>query len=196
MSSNPRFIAPENRASIDDARQQFPNAGVEIDADDPLAALLRTLVSQYRRVDSEIDGVYGERFINSATGRELELLGANVGVDPRTGESEAAFRARVRAGYLIAISDGTFNAIARAARALFDADADEITLDGPPATSGGVGRVIVSAVRLDEAPLTQTEAATTLTDAAPLGHRIEVLSDDAFLFGESGQQGLGEGGLR
>lgn len=191
MSSDPSFVDPEHRASLDDARQQFPNAGVAIDQDDPLAALLRTLVSQYHRLDTEIDAIYDERFIDSATARELELLGANVGVEPRTGESDESLRARVRAGYRIATSDGTFEAIARAALALLDADADDVRLEGPPATSGGVGRVVVSDVRLDESPLSQDEVAATLTDAAPLGHRIEVLTDDTFRFGESGDQGFG-----
>lgn len=189
--SSPSFIDAENRASIDDARQQFPNAGVEIDADDPLAALLRTLVSQLHRLDTEIDDLHDQRFIDSATGRELELLGANVGVEPRTGEPDATFRARVRAGYRIATSDGTFEAIAKAALALLDAGPADIQLEGPPQTNGGVGRVLVPEVLVEESPLSQEEIADELTQAAPVGHRIEVVTDDTLRLGESGDQGLG-----
>lgn len=185
------FIDPDNRASIDDARQQFPNAGVEIDSDDPLAALLRTLVSQFHRLDTEIDDLYDQRFIDTATDRELELLSANVGVEPRTGETDASFRARVRAGYRIATSDGTFEAVARAALALLDADPGDIQLIGPPETTGGVGRVLAPDILVEQSPLSQSEIAAELTRAAPLGHRLEVVTEDTLLLGESGSQGLG-----
>ncbi|OYR94044.1 hypothetical protein DJ71_02355 [Halorubrum sp. E3] len=164
---------------------------MEIDSDDPLAALLRTLVSQLHRVDAEIDDLYDQRFIDTATNRELELIGANVGVERRTGESDDSFRSRVRAGYRIATSDGTFKEIARAALALLDADPADIQLEGPPATDGGVGRVLVPDILVDESPLSQTEIASELTRAAPLGHRIEVLTDDTLRLGVSGDQGLG-----
>ena len=192
---DPAFIDPENRASLDDARQQFPNAGVRIDPDDPIAALLRTLVSQLHRLDTEIDAIYDERFIDSATTHELGLLGANVGVQRRTGESDASFRARVRAGYRIAASDTTFEAVAQAARALLDADADDISLESPPTTDGGVGRVIAPDILIDESPLSKSEIEADLTKAVPFGHRIEVVPSNAFRLGRSGEQGLGRGVL-
>lgn len=193
--SDPSFIDPENRASLEDARQQFPNAGVQIDDDDPLAALLRTLVSQLHRVDTEIDAIYDERFIDSATTQELELLGANVGVQRRAGESDPAFRARVRAGYRIAISDTTFDAVAKAARALLEAGPSDIQLEGPPQTDGGVGRIRVPSTAVDESPLSLDEIEAELTRAVPLGHRVEVITDETLLLGSSGDQGLGNGEL-
>lgn len=196
MSTDPRFIDEEHRASLADARQQFPNAGVEIDEDDPLAALLRTLVSQLHRLDSEIDQIYDERFIDSATGRELELLGANVGVEPRTNESDESLRARVRAGYRIAISDGTFEAVGRAALALLDAAPDDVRLRGPPTTDGGVGQAIVPGALIDASPLTRAEIADELSRAVPLGHRMEVVREEGFQFDSDGQasgEGFGQG---
>jgi len=182
--ANPSFIDPENRASIDDARQQFPNAGVEIDADDPLAALLRTLVSQLHRVDAEIDVLFDERFIDSATGRELELLGANVGVSRRTGEADAAFRARVRAGYQVATSDGSFDTVAQIILTLLDVNSANVSLSGPPSTKGGFGDVTLPSAAIDDSALDVAEIAATLTAAAPLGHSVRVVTDESFAFAQ------------
>jgi uncharacterized phage protein gp47/JayE len=191
----PSLIDPDNETTVADGRKAFPNAGVEFAPGEPESALMTALIGELQQVNTTIDAIYNERYIETATGDRLDRLGAPVGVERKTGETDAKFRDRVRAGYLIAISDGSFEAIAKVAVALLDADPGQVTLEGPPATDGGAARIEVADELVNNSPLTLSEISDELTRAAVLGHRVEVLTTDTFRLGESGAQGLSNGGL-
>jgi hypothetical protein len=198
MVDDPDFIRSENTVTFDDARSIFPNAAIRqyLEEGDELAAILKTFIDALDRLDADMDDIYDNRFIESATNEQLELLAANVGVERKSGESETSFRSRTRAGYLIAISEGTYEDVAKATLALLNTGSSGITFENPPNTNGGVGRIELQQTIIDDSALTQQEIADELTEAVPLGHRIEIISTDTWRLGESGAQGLGQGGLR
>lgn len=144
------------------------------------------LSEQYVRLTYNVDVLYDERYVDTATGTELDRLGANVGVRRPTGESDAKFRKRVKAGYVTANSRGTFSDVARAAVAILDCDTNQVSLERARHTSeAATARLSVEGTVLDNSLFTNTEIKDVLSDALVGGHRLELQRNDVFTWGDS-----------
>lgn len=155
---------------------------------------LGVFAAEMRYIDEQINELYDQRFIQSASGRELEKLGAPLGITKREGESEASFRYRVRLGKAIAASSGTAQDIEAIIRIAFGEDAmaniDVTNVDSEPVTQFAVPQPYI-----DETPLTRVELQDELARSFPCGHDVQVITSDTFILGEDGPQGLGNGAL-
>jgi hypothetical protein len=173
--------------------EEWPLESIQPDEEEAIYDLLIALQEELNRVERNIDDLYDERFVDSATGEELERLGAEVGVVKQTGESEDRYRLRVKIAKSISRSDGSLPALARTLERIFGDNAATLTLEtvpGDPAI-----RLRVPTEVLDTIPLTRGELETELRQFMPVNDRIEVVTDDTFVLGASGSQGLGNGEL-
>jgi len=153
-------------------RTNNPNAPLRFDEDARLDALTSALASALDAHDSRAETATDNLFINSASGDALDLRGEAIGVQRRTGESDEAYRTRVRAGYAVALSDSTIGDFARIVRVVLDIDAPEIDLagiSGKPAVTLTIDRDA-----LTNTPLTDSEILNALEAAIPSGHAIEL----------------------
>jgi len=149
-----------------------PNAPLRFDEDARLEALISALASTLDAHDSRAETATDNLFINTARGDALDLRGEAIGVQRRTGESDAAYRTRVQAAYAVALSDSTIGDFARIVRLVLDIDASEIDLagiNGKPAVTLTIDRGALA-----NTPLTDSEILNALEAAIPSGHAIEL----------------------
>lgn len=171
----------------------WPFDHVHPDESEAIYDLLVAAGTELDHLDVQIDSLQQQRFLDTATGGELEKLAAEVGVHKETGESKARFRTRARVGKARSRSTGTLPDFAQLLHVLFGDDATECSLSavtGDPAV-----RLTVPSVLVDDSPFSASEIESLLEPALPMGDGLVVVTDDTFLLGESGSQGLGEGGL-
>lgn len=155
---------------------------------------LGIFASELRRIDVFIDELYEQRFIGSATGTELEKLGAPLGIVRRADEDDESLRFRVSIGKVAAASDGTADDIESILSLAFGderlADIDVGTISGEPIVSFTVPEPYISDI-----PISETELNEILTEAFPCGTATQIITGDTFELGASGSKGLGNGRL-
>lgn len=162
--------------------------------DNTLWYYLSVFAEEMARTDEFINKLYKERFLETATGRELEKLAAPLGVTRRENEDDEALRYRARIGKLIAASDGTASDFKTILDVAFD-EADKTNIEVSNVFDAPIIEVLVPKTRVNEIPITVNETEELLTRAVPAGRAVRVVTDDTWLLGEGGSSGLGEGGL-
>lgn len=151
--------------------------------DPNLYALLGVTATENERLDLDIESLYDQRFLDSATGRELEKIGAEVGEDRQSGETDAHYRARIKAAYGALASDATFDDLAATARNTLDAGPSEISILSANETSEDkVVQLSVDGALFDNSPLTASELAEYLSDAVSADARVEIVVGGTFAF--------------
>lgn len=187
-------MAFQTDTSTLDVVERWPYDFQNINRDDDLYAYLGVYANELQRLDAFLDELYEQRYVATATGRELEKLGAEVGVTRRSGEGDDSYALRVALGKAIAASDGTANDIATILGIVFTDDVLEASsvehLEGDPIT-----QFTIPSDAIDDIPLTRQQLEDELERAFPCGFAVEIITDDSWLLGESGSQGLGEGSL-
>jgi hypothetical protein len=178
----------EYRSDFRDVREtlQRVQPALRVTEDGNLDIYLRTILSQIKSLEADIGEVADQRFVETATGEELERLGEQVGVERKTGEADSALRRRIRAAYAAARSTGTYEDIAQVALLLLDADPSEISIVRAENTgSPGTARVEVPTPVLSASPLSEPQIVDILGDAAVGGHRIQIQQSDVFTWDDS-----------
>lgn len=153
--------------------------------DEPLADLLRTFGALSDDLSGRIESVYWQRYAATATREQLDLLAEVVNVDQQTDEPDAAFRRRVQAAYLAALSRGTYEDIAKVAMKLLDTSPDKVTVRRARNTADPATCVVeTSSAVIDDAPFTQGEMQEIIGRAAVGGHRVILRQSDVFTWGD------------
>lgn len=176
-----------------DLVENWPYGFQYIGEQNPLYDYLSVHATELSRVDAFIDELYEQRFVQTATGAELDTLGAAVGVSRQATESDERLRFRITLAKAVAASNGTASDIQAILREAFGADADEIItrrVSGKP-----VVQFEIPVPLIEDLPLTVGAFETQLEQAFPCGYGVDVIRGDTFLLGESGDQGLGAGKL-
>ena len=102
------------------------------DLDDEVwSALLGAFAAEYEELESALEEVLEQRFVATATGEQLDMIGDLFGMDRRTDESFADFRARVQTGLRRQITSGTIPEIVETLGVLMDIDENEIRISEP-----------------------------------------------------------------
>lgn len=165
-----------------------------IDNGDPLWNYLSAYVTEFQEIETQANELYDQRFLDTATGKELEKLAAEVGVIRETGESDDALRFRAQLRKAIAASNGTAEDIKDILILAFGedtlADIDVTDVSGEPVTSFNLPQE-----SLDDIPLSLSEFESELERAFPAGYGVRVTTSDTWLLGQSGSQGIGQGAL-
>lgn len=177
-----------------DVATNWPYESQPVSKSTPLYEYLSVYATELGRLDDSFNELYEQQFVDTATGEELEKLGAKLGVERTVGESESAYRFRVGLGKLIAASNGTAPDI----RSILEGAFGKNALDGievTPVAGEPVTNIEIPSAVIDDSPFTVGEFEMSLEDAFPCGHGVRVRRGDTFLFGESGDQGLGDGEL-
>jgi len=176
-----------------DIEENWPYDTVTPHDSEAVYDILTAYEGQLDRIDVQADELHDQRFLQTATTRELEKLAAEVGVQRETGEGDDRLRFRALIGKAVTRSSGTIEDIGIVLHVLFSGDATNIEIsvveDQP------VLRLTIPTNLIDDTPLTTTELETELSAILPVGDSLSILTDDTWLLGESGSQGLGEGKL-
>ena len=154
--------------------------------------LLTVLETEYDRVDVQLDELQEQRFIETATGVELDKLASEVGVVRETGESDKRLRFRTKIAKAITRSSGNIYELAQLFNLLFEDDTTDVTLT--PVPDAPVINAEVSDTIIQDTPVTQSELERLLTQALPSGDALQITTKDTFAFdGETTAGGFNEG---
>lgn len=182
------------KTSTTDVIRNWPYAFQEISSGDPLYEYVGAYTTELTAIDDTVEELYNQRFIESATGRELEKIGAEIGITRQSGETDDDFRFRTLLRKVIAASDGTADNIEKVLDVAFGEDALEgISVTAEPSLP--VTNFNIPSNYLNDIPMTQTEFEDELERAFPAGHGVNVTEGTVWYLGESGAEGLGQGGL-
>lgn len=155
---------------------------------------LGAYVTELHQIDVFIDELYEQRFIDTATDRELEKLAASVGITRLAGEGDDDLRFRAKLRKAVAASDGTPEDIEVIMALAFGEDELE-NIEVSKVTGDPVTQFDVPQPALDDIPLTRPEFEDELERAFPAGYGVNVVTGNTWLLGESGSQGIGQGKL-
>lgn len=160
-----------------------------------LYKLLTVLHSENKRLDANLDDLYDERFLDTATGKELEKIGELVGINRKDQESDEKLRVRIRAGFAAAASDSTYESFASAVLSILDASPKAIDIKTPPETHPKVVEVEVDGAVMSESPLTDSELQVLLNGAVSVDAKVNITKTGTFGFDgdDDSLEGFNEG---
>lgn len=189
-----------NINNITDIVDNWPSQAIDVHSQ-PLYDWLSVLVSEYYRLDVEINELYENRFVETAQGVELEKLGKPVDIERRYGESDSSLRRRVRAGFARATSTTDFKIFAQITSTVLGTDTSNITLNrGSDFPNSPTVEVVVPDTVVNE-DFNESDAKTYLEEAVPVGHTVDVTVQGTFAFQTSDGStltgaGFGDGKFR
>jgi len=168
---------------------------VSLEPGDNLYKLLQVVGSENRRLDLELESLYDNRFVDTATGRELEKLGKYVGVTRKTDEKDDKLRIRINAAFASQASDTTRDSFATVALLVLDADAESVSFSSPPETEPKTVELTVDGSIIDASPLTIDEIQVLLNGALSVDAQAVIISGGGFAFAgdDASLEGFNEG---
>jgi uncharacterized phage protein gp47/JayE len=149
---------------------------------DNLYKLLEVLTSENKRIDIELDELYDNRFLDTATGTELEKMGDLVGVKRKNNESDPKLRKRIRGAFAAHASDTTYESFTSAAMSILEATPNTIDFITPPETPPKVIEAQLDSQVLEENPLTEDELIILLNGALSVDARLRIKHVGTFAF--------------
>ncbi len=155
-----------------------------------IEALLRALLGPVQELEDTLWAMYTERFVSTAVGAQLDLIGRIVGQE-RLGYADESYRRLVRARVAANRSDGTVADLVTITQLVVDNEDADVVIE-PQYPAAVVVRVEGEAVTEDTANI----AISLLRRGAAGGVRILFEyseSDDADTFAFDGGTGLGFG---
>jgi hypothetical protein len=176
-----------------DVLSNWPFNSIVPDDDEPLYDILVAMEEELDRIDVQADELMEQRFLDTATTKELDKLSREVGVTRRTGENDTSLQYRAQLAKSISSSKGTTPQFAQTLELAFGDDVDNVNITTP--TAAPQITLEIPEVLINDIPLTRAELEDELNDAVPAGDSVSIVSSDTFILGESGSQGIGEGEL-
>lgn len=165
-----------------------------LDSDPDVYRLLDVLASETDRIDLDAEHLYDQRFIDSASGSELEKIGFEVGVKRRDGETDEHLRRRIYGAYAAQSSNTTYEAVAQAALTTIGATAAQISLETPPESGDKHINVTASLTAVEDCPLTEVEIVDNLERAISADASVDLLVEGTFGFdGDADNEGFNVG---
>lgn len=168
---------------------------VQINEENDLYKLLQVTARENKRIDLDIEQIYDDRFLESATGVELEKIGKMVDVRRKNGEYDSKLRKRIKANFAAQASDTTFKQFASTALSILETEPGNITINTPPDTPAKVVQIELDGVILDNNPLTKTELIDLMNKVVSVDATVEMVEIGTFAFDgdESNLEGWDEG---
>lgn len=162
---------------------------------DNLRKLLEVVASENKRLDIELDALYDNRFLDTASGKELEKIADLVGVIRKNDEKDPKFRKRIRGAFAAHASDTTYDSFTSAALSILDTSPDAVEFVTPPDTPPKVIEVQLDSAVFDENPLTENELVTLLNGAVSVDARVRIKQTGTFAFAgdDDSLKGFNEG---
>jgi hypothetical protein len=175
-----------------DIQRQWPFEQIRPTDNEAITDIIGAVEAELDAFDVDIQQLLDERSLDTASGPQLELLAAEVGVARETNETDERLRLRAKLRKAQSNSRSTVGDLAQILAIVFDTTEDitvSVVNDAPVIT------LTVPSALLDDVPIDRVRLESILADGIPTSDGLQIITDDVFRFGESGQQGIGEGEL-
>lgn len=147
-----------------------------------LHSLIEVIASENERIDVELDDLYDERFLDTATGHELEKIGQLIGIKRKEGESNEKLRTRIKAGFSAAASDTTYESFASASLSILDTNPSAINIKTPPQSGSKVVEIEIDGKVINDNILNESEVSLLLNKSLSIDARVDVVITGTFGF--------------
>jgi hypothetical protein len=168
---------------------------IKLYEDHELYKLLHVVAGENNRIDLDIEEIYDDKFLSTATRKELEKLGDFVGVTRKTAEGDRKLRKRIQAEFAAQASDTTYENFASAALSILGSTKETTSIRTPPDTVDKVVELEVNGGVLDDNPLTRSEIADLLDRTVSASAKVNLIERGTFAFAGDDEmlQGFNEG---
>lgn len=157
--------------------------------------LVDALLSQADRIDEDLEEIYEQHHIDSATGADLDQYGELAEIDRNTGESDDKYRARIKANIRASSIGTTYDEYLEFTASILSTSVNNIELstnyDGDPATL----TVSTDSSVYENIDITPTEIVDILGRGVPAGHEVKALEVGTFRLKTDGESDTAENGL-
>jgi len=176
-----------------DVLDSAPSSGVRFEQNSEIGRLVETLASLYNRIDDDVDKLEDFRYIETATGNELDKKARPVGTIRLPGESDSDFRRRALAGRVRVTSETTYEEFAKGVLVLLDANPSDVEIFVD--YQDELGAVIVKLTNqvLNNSPFSESVIVSYLEGMIPMGRRVVLRREDGFQFSSPGTTGQKQG---
>lgn len=180
--------------NIDDLIDNF-DYPKPLNSNPTIYGLLGVFGEETNRLDLDIEHLYDQRFLDTATGNELRKLAEEVGLKRRDEETDEHLRRRIYAEYAVHRSDTTYDQFASAIQNITGASDTQVDITTPPNTSNNkVVDVTLPLNVIDGSPLAGSEIREYLSKALSVDARAEVFIEGTFGFvGDEDNKGFNNG---
>ena len=169
----------------DDVLNAAPATGVRFEPGTETERLVKTLAAVYYRLGSDLDQLRRDRYLETATGVELERRARPLGIERPAGEGDDAFRRRALAGRARATSRTTFEDFAETCLKVLDADPDQLRLTVDYADEPGAVIVEVTTAVIDASPFGTDQIIAFLEASLPMSRRVVLRPTDVASWGDT-----------
>lgn len=174
-----QFNILQSGRNITEAEQQWESA-IEFGPGSNMYKLLTALLTVGERMDADLEEIYEQTHVNSATGKELDQFGQLVNVRRETNEDDDRYRARIKAAFRASTIATTFDQFTEFCATVLSTDIENIDFstnyDGNPATV----TVSAPATVYDDLNLTPSDVDDLLGRGVPAGHEVNTLESGTF----------------
>jgi hypothetical protein len=157
--------------------------------------LLSALFEPLETIDDNLDEVYHDQHIDSADGDALEQFGNLVQTQRRTGESDANYRARIKAAFRTGNIGTTFDEFAQFCASVLSTNIDNLNFAQNLAANEATITVGADQQVYDQVDLTANTVKDILEDGVPAGHAVEIVAGGTFRLRNAGDSDTPEQGL-
>jgi hypothetical protein len=184
----------EDDRNISEAVAEWDSA-IEFAPESTMYRLVDALLAEADRIDANLEEIYEQQHVASATGDDLDQFGRLVDVDRETGESDDKYRARIKAAFRASTISATWDEYVEFAASVLSTDVDNLNFrtnyGGLPANVN-VGAQPEVYESLD---LTSEEVAELLGRGVPAGHEVTLLEGGTFRLKADGENDDASAGL-
>jgi hypothetical protein len=180
--------------NVDDIVQNWDHP-IQLSEQDKLHKLLEVVASENRRLDIELDELYDNRFLDTATGVQLEKIGELVGVIRKQDEQDPKLRKRIRGAFAAKASDTTYESFTSAALSILEAEPSAVEFTTPPQANPKTVEIAIDGSVLENIPLTQDELVVLLNGALSVDAQAKIKETGTFAFSgdNTSLEGFNEG---
>lgn len=184
----------EDERNISEAESQW-DSPIDFGPKSNTYALFEALLSEVDRIDGELESIYEQQHIDSATGEELDQFGRLVDTDRQTNESDDRYRARIKAAFRASTMGATFDQFVEFCAAVLSTNIGNLNFRTNYGSDPAVVRVGADPSVYDTLNLTNTDVKELLGRGVPAGHEVIVLEGGTFRLKSDGQTDDPEKGL-
>lgn len=136
--------------------------------------LINALTSKYGSIDRDIEDIYKQIHIDTATGRQLDQFGELVSVERKYNESDDKYRARIKSTFRASTIGTTYDEFTRFCSTVLNRNVEDITFVTNYLTDSATIIIQGESSIYDESIFTQSEIIDLLNKGVPAGHEVDI----------------------
>lgn len=175
--------------------EQSWDSSIEIGTGSNMQKLIRALLSQANRIDAELEEVYEQQHINSATGKNLDHFGELINVSRNGNEPRDKYRARIKAEFAQSRIGTDFNSFTEFCASILNTQISNIEFSTNYAANAATVVVSANPSIYTSSSLNTQDVSDLLSNGVPAGHEVVIQEAGTFRLKSDGESDTASNGL-